>query len=106
MLLEDTQPAVELRAALDKLVADENALSDSDVLAHRDKAAALHAYEASKQCKVSETGGLIIEKLFIPRRSVLLAHFVGPRSKFLSVEFFVYGHLHVKESHGCLISMN
>jgi hypothetical protein len=103
MLLEDTQPAVELRAALDKLVADENALSDSDVLAHRDKAAALHAYEASKQCKVSETGGLIIEKLFIPRRSVLLAHFV---SKFLSVEFFVYGHLHVKESHGCLISMN
>jgi UDP-2,3-diacylglucosamine pyrophosphatase LpxH len=86
-----------LGAALDQLARDEKALPDSAVLALCDRAAILHPQSSNLHCVTPEAGGLIIEKLFLPRRWVLKEHLLKARSKFDKVRFFVYGHTHTKE---------
>jgi UDP-2,3-diacylglucosamine pyrophosphatase LpxH len=91
-LLGDREPAKKARMELDTLAKDKKRLPDEYVRMLCEQA----EIRGNSICKTHELGASI-EKLLVPRESVLASHLSMRKSEFPQMRYFIYGHTHLLE---------
>lgn len=93
VMLDDSEDSEKLRGELNKLALDKENLSDTDIILFCNLIA---LRESNAKCQES-TLSATVEKMIVPRKSVIESHLKERRKTYPRMNIFIYGHTHLYE---------